>query len=117
MIDGKELLRLLRSGCAVTPHQIQAADEIESLRGKIAFLREGGEKREARVEELEQRIQDREDKFNAPCADALQKLWEVVMPDGYGDWEYPGMAYRHLKAEFDDRVDRIAVLEEKCLKT
>lgn len=54
MIDDKELLRLLRSGCAVTPHQIQAADEIESLRGKIAFLREGGEKREARMKEMEQ---------------------------------------------------------------
>ena len=31
MIDETELLRLLRSGCAVTPHQIQAAELIERL--------------------------------------------------------------------------------------
>lgn len=63
-------------------------------------------------EELGKRIQDREDKFNAPCADALEKLWKAIMPPNYGDWEYPGQAYRHLKAEFDDQQKRIDELEE-----
>ncbi len=40
-----------------------------------------------------------------PCADALEDLWRDVLlarDPKYGDWEYPGMAYRHLLAEFYD---------------
>ena len=36
MIDETELLRLLRSGCAVTPHQIQAAKRIEELEQNLS---------------------------------------------------------------------------------
>ena len=36
MIDPTELLRLLRSGCAVTPHQIQAAEWIERLKAPLS---------------------------------------------------------------------------------
>lgn len=42
-----------------------------------------------------------------PCEDALDLLWQEIIlknnPD-YGDWEYPGQAYRHIKAEYDDVV-------------
>lgn len=45
------------------------------------------------------------DLIDLPCCDSLDLLWrEVILskyPD-YGDWEYPGQAYRHLKAEFED---------------
>ena len=40
----------------------------------------------------------------SPCAKALDDLWKHVILSGkpdYGDWEYPGQAYRHLAAEFD----------------
>lgn len=45
------------------------------------------------------------DRVNAPCADALDRLWKEVIlarKPNYDDWEYPAMAYRHLKAEFDE---------------
>ena len=41
---------------------------------------------------------------NDACGDALQKLWDEVLVahrPTYGDWEYPGQAYRHLKAEYE----------------
>jgi hypothetical protein len=40
---------------------------------------------------------------NDACGHALQKLWDeiiVARSPNYGDWEYPGQAYRHIKAEF-----------------
>lgn len=52
----------------------------------------------------------RDPAFN-PCADALDLLWRDVIlahkPE-YGDWEYPGFAYRHLLAEFNDLRARVA---------
>ena len=42
---------------------------------------------------------------NDACGDALQKLWDEIIvahKPNYGDWEYPGQAYRHIKAEFDE---------------
>ena len=74
--------------------------------------RKAYDKLSAQVKELEDRIQDKEDKFNAPCAYALEKLWQDIMPEGYGDWEYPAQAYRHLKAEFDDKQKREEELEQ-----
>lgn len=74
-------------------------------------LRERAEEAEDRVEELATKLEDVHEKFNAPCGDALDRLWKEVMPATYGDWEYPGMAYRHLRAEFDDRNKRIKYLE------
>ena len=40
-----------------------------------------------------------------PAADALHLLWKEIILDRkpeYGEWEYPGQAYRHIKAEFDE---------------
>ena len=45
------------------------------------------------------------DLVNAPCADAIDKLWKGIVlarDPNYGDWEYPGQAYRHLLAEYND---------------
>lgn len=48
---------------------------------------------------------------------ALDRLWKEIIlskyPD-YGDWEYPGQAYRHIKAEFDDLKREIAELRESA---
>lgn len=48
-----------------------------------------------------------------PAADVLDKLWQEIIlkqnPD-YGDWEYPGQAFRHLKAEYVDLRMKIHVL-------
>jgi hypothetical protein len=46
-----------------------------------------------------------------PCADALDKLWRdviLVHKPKYGDWDYPGMAYRHLLAEFNELRGKLA---------
>jgi hypothetical protein len=40
-----------------------------------------------------------------PAAQALDDLWKAIVlarDPNYGDWEYPGQAYRHLVCEFDD---------------
>lgn len=45
------------------------------------------------------------------CADAIEKLWQemiIARNPGYGEWEYPGQAYRHIKAEYDDVVAKLA---------
>jgi hypothetical protein len=69
--------------------------------------------KDQRIEELEEKLQSRIDKVDLPCGDALEQLWQKIMPENYGDWEYPGMAYRHLLAEFQDRDKRIAELEAR----
>ena len=47
---------------------------------------------------------------NTACGDALELLWkEIVLaksPD-YGPWEYPGQAYRHIKAEFVEMREKV----------
>lgn len=63
------------------------------------------------------------DKEKDPCEDAIDLLWQEIIlknrPD-YGDWEYPGQAYRHIKDEHGDVVNqrdalrtRVAELEAK----
>lgn len=40
---------------------------------------------------------------NAPCGESLDQLWRDIIlskDPSYGDWEYPGQAYRHLSAEY-----------------
>jgi hypothetical protein len=53
---------------------------------------------------------------NDACGDALDKLWKEIillrMPN-YGDWEYPGQAYRHLKAEFDAIAKHVEILRAR----
>lgn len=56
------------------------------------------------IGEVERAAAIREELKNEPCGDALDLLWKEIILSrnpNYGDWEYPGMAYRHLKAEFD----------------
>ncbi len=52
---------------------------------------------------------------NAPCGEALDLLWRDIIlskhPD-YGDWEYPGQAYRHLAKEFNNMRQEIKVLTD-----
>jgi predicted nucleic acid-binding Zn-ribbon protein len=74
--------------------------ELTRLEDKISGL-------ETEVEELGQRLQAREDRTNAPCADALDKLWKAIMPENYGDWEYAGQAYRHLLCVYNEQNDKI----------
>jgi len=50
------------------------------------------------------------EEHNCACGDALDSLWKEILinhPD-YGDWTYPGEAYRHIKAEFDDLRKQLA---------
>ncbi len=55
------------------------------------------------------------DVVNAPCGEALDLLWRDVIlskhPD-YGDWEYPGQAYRHLAKEFNEMRQEIDALKD-----
>ena len=53
--------------------------------------------------ELTDLLQGEIDKINMPCAVALDTIWKGVMPKGYGPWEYPAFAARHIIAEFNDR--------------
>ena len=60
-----------------------------------------------------------------PCADALDKLWkETILKyrPTYGDWEYPGMAFRHIVCEFEELrqeretlAQRVSLLEKLYL--
>lgn len=55
---------------------------------------------------------------NAPCGEALDQLWrEVILSKNpeYGDWEYPGQAYRHLKKEFEELRDAAAAIRLQTL--
>jgi hypothetical protein len=79
-----------------------------TLEGCVEMLKE----REDEIERLSEIIEEVSEQKNSPCGDALEKLWQDVMPKGYGDWEYPGMAYRHLKAEFNDKDTEIERLRE-----
>ena len=65
MIDDTELLRLLRSGCAVTPHQRQAAEEIKRLNdesihneGVMVALKVGYEQRGEEIERLREALKE-----------------------------------------------------------
>lgn len=53
----------------------------------------------------------REEYRNEACGDAIERLWQKIIirrKPNYGDWEYPGMAYRHLKAEFMEIEQELA---------
>lgn len=64
-----------------------------------------------RVKELEDEIQAGWDRVNTPCGDALDKLWKAIMSSTYGDWEYPGQAYRHLLCVYNEQNAKIKELE------
>jgi len=57
------------------------------------------------VKEIGELLQKGIDKINFPCCEALDWLWERMMPKGYGGWEYPAQAGRHLLAEFEEMRD------------
>jgi len=73
----------------------------------------------ARVKELEEQQKDlieASEQKNTPCGDAIDLLWkEIILAKDpkYGDWEYPGQAYRHLKAEYEELQARVKELEAK----
>ena len=52
---------------------------------------------------------------NGPCGDALDALWDDIIlahKPNYGEWEYPGMAARHITAAFYDlRADNVRLRE------
>lgn len=67
------------------------------------------------LEEQDEQIRAMEEKFggkweelcieiiNVPAAQALDLMWRDIIlskDPNYGDWEYPGQAYRHLIAEY-----------------
>lgn len=58
------------------------------------------------IQEMEEKFGDLgEDMFNSACGGALDMLWKDIIlsrDPNYGDWEYPGQAYRHLLAEYHD---------------
>ncbi len=46
-------------------------------------------------------------RYNNPCAEMLDLLWKEIIlarKPKYGDWEYPGFAYRHLMCEIEEMV-------------
>jgi len=58
------------------------------------------------------------EEHNCACGDALDSLWKEILinhPD-YGDWTYPGEAYRHIKAEFDDLRKQLAEAERSVAR-
>ena len=85
---------------------VRLGKENETLRGVIGLLEDDLRCLEAEMNEL-----------NMASADALTCLWEDIIllrkPD-YGDWEYPGEAYRHLMIEIGEIVEegRKAAVEE-----
>ena len=63
-----------------------------------------------------QLLRDEMDGHNMAAAKALDNLWKDIIikeyPD-YGDWDYPGMAYRHIMAEIQKNLtERMALLKE-----
>lgn len=79
--------------------------QVKQLGADKAALLIRAEKAEAEIVALRE---------NDACLDALNLLWQDIIlahnPD-YGDWEYPGQAYRHIKAEHDEALARVAELE------
>ena len=69
---------------------------------------------------LGEQLQGKIDRENIPCADALEKLWQDIIikrKPGYGPWEYPGQAYRHIMAEFRDvEAERDALVMAVAIK-
>lgn len=63
---------------------------------------------DARIKEMQSRFGGKWqelclDIVNVPAALAIDDLWKEVILSAnptYGDWEYPGQAYRHLLAEW-----------------
>lgn len=90
----QEIIAKLRGGVAVQIEELASmAERMEAQALEIAKLRK----------EL----------TNDACGDALEKLWQeiiVARRPKYGDWEYPGQAYRHLKAEYDELRKQVAAL-------
>lgn len=56
---------------------------------------------------------------NDACGDALERLWKEIIirrKPKYGEWQYPGEAYRHICCEFNDlekALQRIRSLDPK----
>ena len=92
--------------------ELDAQRHQDALDGQAAM-----EERDQRIEELEEQQKDlieASKQKNTPCGDALDKLWTEILiarDPKYGDWEYPGQAYRHIKAEYEELQARVKSLE------
>lgn len=100
----KDYAKILARG--IDP-QRNLGKENDSLSAALATAKEDNQRLKEALEKANVAV-------NTPCGDALDKLWKEVMlrrrPD-YGDWEYPGFAYRHLKAEFEEIEAALATAE------
>lgn len=81
------------------------------------------EEQDKKIKEMEERLGQPWqtavlEMINAPCADAINKLWEDVIyaqrGRDYGTWQYPGQAYRHLWAEYQDMQTQREKLLAAC---
>ena len=80
---------------------------------RLKALAEAIKAREAAEQALDARDEDN------PCADALNLLWRdiiIARNPKYGDWEYPGQAYRHLLAEHKEVIERAEKAEAEAAR-
>jgi hypothetical protein len=70
------------------------------------------------LEEQQKDLIEASKQKNTPCGDAIDLLWkEIILAKDpkYGDWEYQGQAYRHLKAEYEELQARVKLLEAQVV--
>lgn len=124
-VDGRDYVEI---GYLRAANQ-RARQRTMALQDLLAIIHRDGGQHTQEVG-LEQSVTDAKERFyqllateedqgiNDACGDALQKLWDeiiVARRPTYGDWEYPGVAYRHLKLEFDDIAGAAKELSEYAL--
>lgn len=65
----------------------------------------------AEAKENEAKLHQELEEKNYACGDVLDKLWKEYVADdeSYGDWEYPGQVYRHIKAVLEDAQVKTSV--------
>lgn len=75
---------------------------------------------DAEIKEMEEKFGGKWEELclnlvNVPCGHAIDLLWKDIIlskDPNYGDWEYPGQAYRHLLAEYRDLQEENRRLRE-----
>ena len=89
-----------------------ALQEIQTLVAALEACQQQLAEAEAKKKLLVEALEN----HNDACGDALDGLWKDVILSAhseYGDWSYPGEAYRHIKAEFDTLREQLAEAEAK----
>jgi len=80
--------------CDALNKSITEHPDVQRLVGQVVEL-------QAENESLQEEIEHR----NAASAQALNELWKKIIlkkSPGYGDWEYPMQAMRHIVCEFEE---------------